>query len=107
VLLFTIGYSYFYNKTIDDLLYILKINPYITEPRILLSQIYLIFGNFEVAEKEASYALELLLQWGTQWDKRISWAGWISWTRVLIKQSKEKKWPKTAFGMINLGKVDL
>jgi hypothetical protein len=93
-------------KNIDILLQIIKINPYIAEPRILLSQIYLILGNFDLAEKESSEALKILFQWGTQWDKRISWAGWISWTRVMIKHSKEKNWPKTAFGMINLGKVN-
>lgn len=80
-------------------------NPYVGEPRVVLSQIYLSQGRFEEAEKEGEQGLRLLIEWGSPWDKRTSWEGWIAWCRVLVMKAKEKSWPDTAWGILNLGLV--
>ncbi|KAL8156099.1 hypothetical protein AgCh_001258 [Apium graveolens] len=46
--------------------------------------------RYEEAEKEAERGLTLLLEWGSPWDKRISWEGWIAWARVLLMKAKKK-----------------
>ncbi|KAI3501989.1 hypothetical protein L1887_30019 [Cichorium endivia] len=83
----------------------LEKNPFVGEPHVVLAQIYLSQGRFEDAEKESEEGLKLLLQWGSPWDKRMSWEGWISWCRVLVMKAKEKSWPQTSFGILNLGLV--
>lgn len=80
-------------------------NPFVGEPHVVLAQINLSKGRFEEAEKEAEKGLKLLLEWGSPWDKRMSWEGWIAWTRVLLMKAKEKSWPNTPFGILNLGLV--
>ncbi|EFJ12102.1 hypothetical protein SELMODRAFT_124836 [Selaginella moellendorffii] len=80
-------------------------NPWIGEPHLVLAQLCCLEGAFEEAAVEAALGLERLLQWGTAWDKRVAWEAWIAWGRVLEMNAKEKKWPSTAWGMINLGLV--
>lgn len=80
-------------------------NPFVGEPHIVLSQICLSKGRFEEAEKEAEQGLRLMLEWGSPWDKRMSWEGWIAWARVLLMKSKERSWPQTSWGILNLGLV--
>lgn len=80
-------------------------NPFVGEPHVVLGQIYLTKGRFEEAEREAEKGLTLLLEWGSPWDKRMSWEGWISWARVLVMKAKEKSWPQSAWGILNLGLV--
>lgn len=80
-------------------------NPFVGEPYVVLSQVYLTKGRFEEGEKEAERGLTLLLEWGCHWDKRVSWEGWIAWTRVLLMKAKEKSWPNTSWGILNLGLV--
>ncbi|KAE9595331.1 hypothetical protein Lal_00042493 [Lupinus albus] len=83
----------------------IKKNPFVGEPYVVLSQVYLTNGRFEEAEKYAERGLTLLLEWGCPWDKRTSWEGWIAWSRVLLMKAKEKSWPNTSFGILNLGLV--
>ncbi|KAK7273429.1 hypothetical protein RIF29_14478 [Crotalaria pallida] len=83
----------------------IKKNPFVGEPYVVLSQVYLTNGRFEEAEKHAERGLTLLLEWGCPWDKRTSWEGWIAWSRVLFMKAKEKTWPDTSFGILNLGLV--
>ncbi|XP_068640581.1 uncharacterized protein [Aristolochia californica] len=80
-------------------------NPFVGEPHVVLAQFYLIKGRFEEAEREAEQGLRRLLEWGSPWDKRTSWEGWIAWTRVLLMKAKEQSWPKTGWGILNLGLV--
>ncbi|KAJ7942600.1 Tetratricopeptide-like helical domain containing protein [Quillaja saponaria] len=80
-------------------------NPFVGEPHVVLSQVYLTKGRFEEAEKEAERGLTLLLEWGNPWDKRTSWEGWIAWVRVLLMKAKEKSWPQSSWGILNLGLV--
>ncbi|XP_076949708.1 uncharacterized protein LOC143622447 [Bidens hawaiensis] len=83
----------------------IELNPYVGEPHVLLGQFYMSRGRFEEAEKEVEKGLSLLLEWGSSWDKRISWEGWMAWCRVMLNKAKEKSWPQTAWGVINLGLV--
>ncbi|PSR84920.1 Tetratricopeptide repeat protein like [Actinidia chinensis var. chinensis] len=80
-------------------------NPFIGEPHVVLGQLYLSKGRFEEAEKEAEKGLTLLLEWGSPWDKRMSWQGWIAWARVLVMKAKERSWPDSSWGILNLGLV--
>ncbi|KAL8116738.1 hypothetical protein AgCh_023043 [Apium graveolens] len=58
--------------------------------------------RYEEAEKEAEKGLTLLLEWGSPWDKRMSWEGWIAWARVLLMKAKKKSWPQTSWCIFNL-----
>lgn len=80
-------------------------NPFIGEPHVVLAQIYLTQGKYEEAEREAETGLRLLLEWASAWDKRMSWQGWISWARVLLMKAKDRSWPQTSWGILNLGLV--
>ncbi|KAL3687749.1 hypothetical protein R1sor_014058 [Riccia sorocarpa] len=80
-------------------------NPYLAEPHIVLAQVLLGEGKYEEAEKEATEGLKLLLEWGTHWDKRMSWEGWISWVRVLLLNAKDRTWPRSVWGITSLGLV--
>ncbi|XVF44607.1 hypothetical protein PTKIN_Ptkin02bG0137900 [Pterospermum kingtungense] len=80
-------------------------NPFVGEPHVLLAQVYLTKGRFEEAEKKAEKGLTLMLEWSSPWDKRMSWEGWIAWARVLLMKAKEKSWPQTSWGVLNLGLV--
>lgn len=81
-------------------------NPFVGEPRMVLAQVYLGKKRFEEAKMEAENGLRLLLEWGSSWDKRMTWEAWVAWGRVLIMKSKEKEWPQTAWGILNLGLVN-
>lgn len=48
----------------------IEANPWISEPHVLLSQIYNQQGKWELAEKHALEALKILGNWGTVVDKR-------------------------------------
>ncbi|KAL8123715.1 hypothetical protein AgCh_011637 [Apium graveolens] len=61
--------------------------------------------RYEEAEKEAEKGLTLLLEWGSPWDKRMSWEGWIAWARVLLMKAKKKSWPQTSWCILNLGLI--
>ena len=81
-------------------------NPFFGEPYVVLSQVYLTEGRFEEAEKHAERRLKLQQEWGCPWDKRTSWEGWVAWTRVLLMRAKDKSWPQTSWGILNLGLVN-
>ncbi|KAJ0668272.1 putative tetratricopeptide-like helical domain superfamily [Helianthus annuus] len=93
------------DKSEGKLVKCIEVNPYVGEPHVLLGQFYLSRGRFEEAEKEIEKGLRLLLEWGGPWDKRISWEGWVAWCRVMLNKAKERSWPQTAWGVINLGLV--
>merc|ERR1711862_433135 len=42
-----------------------RMNPYVAEPHVMLSQIFYKRGAFERAVHEAASALEIFYQWGT------------------------------------------
>ncbi|KAI3474333.1 hypothetical protein Pfo_029156 [Paulownia fortunei] len=80
-------------------------NPFVGEAHVVLGQIYLGKGSFEAAEKAAERGLRLILEWGSPWDKRMTWQGWIAWGRVLLMKAKERSWPHNSWGILNLGLV--
>ncbi|RID63181.1 hypothetical protein BRARA_E02205 [Brassica rapa] len=89
----------------ERLLRCIEKNPFVGEPHVLLSQVYLGKKRFVEAEREAERGLVLLLQWGSPWDKRMSWEGWIAWVRVLLMKSSDQSWPDVSWGILNLGLV--
>jgi hypothetical protein len=60
-----------------------KANPFVAEPRQLLSAIALRMGAFADAWRWANDAVQRLFAWGTAWDKRRSWASWLAMALTL------------------------
>jgi hypothetical protein len=97
-------------RNFDDMIVALetsvKYNPWTFEPHVLLAQKYLHINNFTEGEASASRALNLQRQWGTAWDKRMSFAAWVAWTRVLLQRAKDQlKWPANSWEVNNFGLV--
>ena len=80
-------------------------NPFVGEPRLVLAQMCLNTEMYEEAQEQAEEGLKLLLEWGSSWDKRMPWEGWVSWGRAMLTKAKEKDWPHTSFGILSLGLV--
>lgn len=93
------------DKTEELLLESIEKNPFVGEPHVVLGQLYLCKGRFEEAEQAAERGLILLVEWGSPWDKRMSWEGWIAWARVMLMKAREKSWPLTSWAILNLGLV--
>lgn len=83
------------------------LNPFAAEPHALLAQLLIHRERFADAETHAAKAIELLVAWGTPWDKRMPWGAWVAWSRVLWKAAREHSWPDDAMGVISLGEVRL
>ena len=94
---------------VDTLLHeVIRRNPYVGEPRITAAQLLLVDGEVEAAAAHAAAGLDLMSKWGTAWDKRVGWAGWMAWGRVLLQQATEdggKAFPSEVMGVVNLGLV--
>jgi hypothetical protein len=83
----------------------IRLNPWVGEPRLLLAQIALLEKDFDAAATHAEAGLRLLRGWGVQWDKRVTWSGWMIWARLLRQNARERKWPATLRLHNNLGLV--
>jgi hypothetical protein len=80
-------------------------NPYVAEPRLMLAQLGLIAGDWDMAAGHARAGLDLLQDWGTAWDKRIAWSGWVAWARILLQSAESRRWPESLTGLNGLGLV--
>ncbi|OEL37385.1 hypothetical protein BAE44_0001596 [Dichanthelium oligosanthes] len=83
-------------------------NPFVGEPHLVLAQVLLNAGpgRYEEAGAAAARGVRLVLEWGSSWDKRMSWEGWVSWGRLMRDKAMRREWPSTAWGIINLGLVE-
>lgn len=81
-------------------------NPWVGEPRLLMAQLHLTRGDYAEAESHALAGLQALQAWGTAWDKRIAWEGWIAWARILLQSARQKQWPEHIGGLNSLGLVE-
>lgn len=93
------------DKAEEMLLQSVEKNPFVGEGYVVLGHVYLGKGMFEEAEKIVEKGLRLMLEWGSPWDKRMTWQGWVAWSRVLLMKAKERSWPINPFGILNLGLV--
>ncbi|CAA0816741.1 Unknown protein [Striga hermonthica] len=89
----------------EKLLESVEKNPFVGEPLLVLGQMYLGKGDFEAGEKAVRRGLRLMLEWGSPWDKRMTWQGWVAWGRVLLNKAKDRSWPQNGWGILNLGLV--
>lgn len=81
-------------------------NPWAFEPLVLLAQKLLHRNDFDGARNAAEHALRLQQDWGTAWDKRLSFSAWVAWTRVLQQRANDRvPWPKNSWEVNNLGLV--
>ena len=65
-------------------------NPYISEPHVMLSQLFYRQGNFYGAAVEARYALEKFYVLASAWDKRRSYEHWVGFSRILLLRANRK-----------------
>ena len=100
------------NEELDDSLRILKLeqsinlNPWVFEPFILLSQVYLHEGRYNDSRHAASRALRLQEQLGFPWDKRLGFSAWRAWSQVLYQRAQnELPWPNNSWEINNFGLV--
>jgi len=84
----------------------IKHNPWVGEPYLLLAQLAISQGQYQQAEAQALAGLNALQAWGTAWDKRIAWEGWVAWARILLQSARNKTWPKHIGGLNSLGLVE-
>ena len=84
---------------------VVELNPFIGEPHLLLAQIYNRKEQYELGEEESVRGLSLLIKWGTSWDKRISYGGWVAMARIQRKMARERTYPKLPMEFINMGKL--
>jgi len=89
-----------------------RLNPHVAEPHIVRAQLLVAegcrgggLGQLEEALEAVKRGLSLLQDWGTAWDKRMPWAAWVNWARVLALQATEREWPSTHGGFESLGAV--
>lgn len=89
-----------------------RLNPHVGEPHVVRAQLLVAEGCnsgqpelLEEAIEAVDHGLALLGDWGTAWDKRMSWAAWMNWARVLALQASEREWPSTHGGVESLGAV--
>jgi tetratricopeptide (TPR) repeat protein len=81
-------------------------NPWAFEPYVILAQKYLHRNDFDLAKEVSQRALNLQMQWGTAWDKRLSFAAWVAWTRVLFQRAEDRlDWPRDSWHVNNFGLV--
>jgi ribulose bisphosphate carboxylase small subunit len=81
-------------------------NQWVFEPLVMLAQIFLHRNEYELAANAASRALELQNQWGTAWDKRLSFGAWVAWTRVMLQRATRREpWPTNSWDVNNFGLV--
>ncbi|RTZ42579.1 tetratricopeptide repeat protein [Candidimonas sp. SYP-B2681] len=81
-------------------------NPWVGEPRLLRAQLALTQGDFATAESQALAGLQALQAWGTGWDKRIEWSGWVAWARILLQNARARQWPDSLGALNGLGLVE-
>jgi hypothetical protein len=94
------------NDVLSTLLACCEKNPWVFEPLVMLAQVYLHRNEYESAAKAASRALDLQSQWGTAWDKRLSFGAWLSWTRVIFQRATRREpWPTNSWEVNNFGFV--
>ena len=84
----------------------ISINPWAFEPYVISAQILLQMNEHTQAEEYAGKALSLQKEWGTAWDKRLSFEAWVSWTRVLYQRARDQSgWPVNSWDVNNFGLV--
>jgi hypothetical protein len=75
---------------IDLLQYTVELNPYVSEPSVLLSQIHYRRENYHEAAMEARKALTKFYALASAWDKRLPYEQWVAYTRTMLLKSNRK-----------------
>eukprot|EP00966_Prymnesium_polylepis_P270131 6240325-Prymnesium_polylepis.1 len=72
----------------------------------MIAQLHVQAGRWNEAQAAAASGLARLYEWGTCWDKRVGWEGWVAWARCIHFQARRAEWPETSGGVESLGAVD-
>lgn len=94
------------NEILSQLEEACDLNPFVGEPFVLRAQIHVSRGQWQRAQELAERGVRLLWGWGTNWDKRVAWEGWIAWGRCIYFQAGRREWPTTSGGIQSLGAVN-
>ena len=82
------------------------LNPWFFESQVLLAQKYLHMNDNVKAKVATERALGLQRDWGTSYDKRMSFPAWVAWTRVLYARAVQNEgWPTNSWDVNNFGMV--
>ena len=68
-----------------------ELNPYCAEPHIMVSQLAYARGAYDDAAHYAIVAIDLLYQWGTNWDKQVSFTQWVGFARMCLIKAKRRQ----------------
>lgn len=79
--------------------------PYVGEPYIVQAQVLCQQQSWREAKELAAEGLKWLTLWGTNWDKRVTFEGWVCWARCLFFQACREEWPDSSGGVESLGAV--
>mmetsp|Transcript_72128 Transcript_72128/g.150632 ORF Transcript_72128/g.150632 Transcript_72128/m.150632 type:complete len:388 (+) Transcript_72128:106-1269(+) len=82
-----------------------ELNPFVAEPHAVRAQLLMQKSDWEAAGDAARTALKIFYDWATQWDNRMPFVAWVSWTRCILLQSTFKEWPMAHGGTESLGAV--
>lgn len=93
------------DQMIADLLKASDLNPFVAEPHVVRAQLYMQQEEWSKAADAAKSALRMFYEWATQWDNRMPFVAWVSWTRCILLQASYEEWPSTHGGMESLGAV--
>lgn len=63
-------------------------NPFIAEPEVMLGQLLFRRGDLTGAGEHSARALRKMYALGSAWDKRLSYATWVAYARVLLVRSQ-------------------
>jgi len=91
--------------TVADLLRSSELNPFVAEPHVVRAQLLMQRGSWAEAADAARSGVRMLCEWATQWDNRMPFVAWLSWTRCILLQASFKEWPDTHGGVESLGAV--
>lgn len=65
-------------------------NPYVGEPHLMLAQLHFRREMYSKAAEEAGKALECFFTLGSAWDKRVTYAYWVGYSRVLMLRARRR-----------------
>ena len=68
-----------------------ELNPWVAETHIMLSQLLYKREAWSEAAEEGVKAIKLLYDWGTHWDKQISYAQWVGFARMCHMRAKRRE----------------
>ena len=68
-----------------------QLNPWVAETHIMLSQLMYRRSAWTEAANAAAKGIKLLYEWGTHWDKQVTYAQWVGFARMCHLRAKRRE----------------